>query len=110
MKVEGGCGRESHVDRNLRATTRGGQRRVRLGGCAAHLSGAHASWNLSPNTGNLEKATGSPRSPPARPRRRPRRSRGGGTALINSNYYALAIDERYLYQVVPIVSGTAESI
>eukprot|EP00965_Chrysotila_dentata_P054261 1799980-Pleurochrysis_carterae.AAC.1 len=36
-------------------------------------------------------ATGSPRSPPARPRQRPRRSREG--ALINSNYYALTIDE-----------------
>eukprot|EP00965_Chrysotila_dentata_P024882 825082-Pleurochrysis_carterae.AAC.1 len=54
-------------------------------------SGAHASRKFSPNTGNLEMATGSPRSPPAGPRRRPRRSRGG--TLINSNHYALIIDE-----------------
>eukprot|EP00965_Chrysotila_dentata_P186098 6143950-Pleurochrysis_carterae.AAC.1 len=29
----------------------------------------------------------------------------GGGALINSNYYALSIDERYLYQVVPTGFG-----
>eukprot|EP00965_Chrysotila_dentata_P010499 341868-Pleurochrysis_carterae.AAC.1 len=28
-----------------------------------------------------------------------------GRALINSNYYALTIDERYLYQVVSIGFG-----
>eukprot|EP00965_Chrysotila_dentata_P169454 5595273-Pleurochrysis_carterae.AAC.1 len=62
-------------------------------------SGAHASRKLSPNTGNLEMATDSPRSQPARPRRRPRRSCGG--ALINSSCYILTIDKRY-ETLVPI--------
>eukprot|EP00965_Chrysotila_dentata_P113394 3747818-Pleurochrysis_carterae.AAC.1 len=92
MKVEGECGRESQVDRNLQASTtsKAGKRgntvfalavAQRLSQQMNSCNGAHASRNLSPMAGNLEMATGRARSLPARPRRRPRRSRGGYAAL-----------------------------